>query len=78
MFVLHRGGIGGGRKGTGTCDFLAWYPRESRGKPVAVEEGTRATTPRMLVGPLNDESLLQGIHALVRDVLAFKQAATCR
>jgi 5-methylcytosine-specific restriction protein A len=78
VFVLHRGGIGGGRPGIGKHAFLKAAAALPQRKLVEVEERVHATASCIPVGRLNDESLVQGIYSLVRDVLAFKQEVAGR
>jgi 5-methylcytosine-specific restriction protein A len=78
VFLLHRGGIGGGRQGIGRRAFLAWYKQVSPGRLIGLEEGKRAADKCILVGHLVDDELLGGIYSLVQSVRNFKNSVSNR
>lgn len=71
--VLHRGGIGGGRKGIGKHAFLDWYRERVPTRFVQVAEGSRDPAECILLGTIGDQGLLEGLIEFARDVLEFKR-----
>jgi len=74
--LLHRGGIGGGRRGIGKRAFLDWYRRRRRGRLVAVAEGGPSPTEAILIGSVGRRELVEGLYDFVHDVQDFKTWAT--
>ena len=68
-FVLHRGRIGGGRKGIGKETFKSWY----RGKWVEVYDELGNQEEAILIGSLNSKKLSVKIRDFVKEVAKFKQ-----
>ncbi len=73
VFILHRGGIGGGREGVGKSAFLAWYEPRALSRFTEVDEGSTKPARAIAVGRLSDERLLEGFYSFVRDVHDFKK-----
>jgi len=73
IFLLHRGGIGGGREGIGKRAFVAWCRRKRPPKWVEVDEGEGSSAYAVLVGSLTAETFLEDLTSFVRDVFEFKR-----
>ncbi len=71
-FILHRGKIGGGRKGIGKEAFKNWY----RGKWVEVFDELKNQEEAILIGSLNSKYLSARIREFVKEVASFKQEVT--
>lgn len=67
-FILHRGKIGGGRRGIGKALFQEQY----RGKYVTAIDG-EVDTEFALIGDVNSEKLIQQIASFVREVHRIKE-----
>jgi 5-methylcytosine-specific restriction enzyme A len=76
VYLLHRGSIGGGRKGIGKQAFLGWYKQEYPDKLVDVSEGNRRITEAVHVTHLTSTDLKEDISSFVRNVGRFKLRAT--
>ena len=76
LTVLHRGNMGGGRRGVGKLAFLAWYEQEGQCAWADVDEGVRTPARAILIGRLDDDGLLEGLYKFVNDVRRFKDRAT--
>jgi hypothetical protein len=68
-FLLHRGGVGGGRKGIGRNAFTDWY----RAKPVEIDEGNSTFGTALLVTALDGPSFLDDLRYFVESVAQFKK-----
>lgn len=68
-YLLHRGRIGGGRRGIGKDSFKAWY----RGSWVKVSEPEGVVSEAILLGPLGQSGLVTPIKTFVREVDNFKK-----
>src|SRR6266498_5567827 len=64
ILLLHRGRIGGGRKGVGREAFTGWY----RGEQVEIEEGSGAVGNAILVTSLSSPSFLDDLTYFVQNV----------
>lgn len=67
-FVLHRGKIGGGRKGIGKSSFQEKY----RGKIITAIDGDRESE-FALVGDLNSKNLVQQVCSFIKEVYRIKE-----
>jgi hypothetical protein len=70
IYLLHRGKIGGGRKGISKSDFLPFY-RRAGGVLERVLDGNRISY-MIVIGALSDEKLPAHIAAFVHTVASFK------
>ena len=70
-YILHRGKVGGGRKGIGKDSFKNWY----RGKWVDVYDELGNAEETILIGSLNEKSLIGKVRAFVKEVELFKEEA---
>ncbi len=71
-FILHRGKIGGGRKGIGKKAFKNWY----RGKWVKVYDELGNQEEAILISSLKSKYLSVRIRDFVKEVASFKQEVT--
>ncbi len=71
-FLLHRGRIGGGRKGVGKNAFQAWY----RGVWVQVYDQDGTEDDVILVATLGSDGLMDQIRCFVQEVAKFKDEVT--
>ena len=71
-FILHRGKIGGGRKGIGKDRFKNWY----RGKWVNVFDDQGNPEEGILISSISSKNLVAKITAFVREVAEFKDDVT--
>ena len=69
VYLVHRGKVGGGRKGIGMNAFLAWYP----GALVLINDKVRHSKV-IVIGALDDEKLIENLAAFTKSVAAFKDA----
>jgi hypothetical protein len=69
VFLLHRGGVGGGRKGIGRDTFTNWY----RGKWVEIDEGEGFVNSAILVTALNASTFFENLLFFVKKVADFKR-----
>lgn len=68
-FILHRGGIGGGRRGIGKDAFKNWY----RGKWIGVYDDSGNQEEAILISSLSSKGLATKIHRFVKEVAQFKE-----
>ena len=68
-YLLHRGGVGGGRKGVGKESFRLWY----RGAWTTVYDENGNCDEIILVGPLGNNELLSPLRTFVHEVFNFKK-----
>lgn len=68
VYLMHDGGIGGGRKGIGKAAFLDFIS-----DPLVEVEGTRRTRSALMIANLDDAGLPALIWRFVRKVDAFKR-----
>ena len=77
LYLLHNGGIGGGKKGIGKRSFLEWYSEwYSRFDPMRDVENDKGSkiNEGILVGNISDErNFLDDLEAFIRKVRFFKQ-----
>jgi hypothetical protein len=71
IFLMHSGGVGGGRKGIGKIAFLVY----SKAKLIDVIEKDGSTRSGIVVAKLNDPYLTDCIWTFVKNVQKFKEAA---
>ena len=77
LFLLHGGGIGGGREGVSKSEFLKWYLQYDHMRDVEIDGGSRKKG--ILVGNISDEgSFLDDLEKFIRKVWLFKMLATNR
>lgn len=75
LFLLHRGRIGGGRKGIGLRAFHKWYSQFTPMKDIEISEGKIKKC--ILIGNISDErSFLGDLEIFITNVWVFKQLAT--
>ncbi|MEM3421926.1 MAG: hypothetical protein QW315_06700 [Candidatus Hadarchaeum sp.] len=70
LFILHRGKIGGGRKGIGKEKFKNWY----RGKWVQVFDDQGNDEEAILISSISSNYLLPKLTEFVREVAKFKES----
>lgn len=70
-YLLHRGKIGGGKKGIGKREFEAWY----RGPWVDVYSTDGFVNEVILVAELESEDIIEQIRHFVEEVYQFKKEA---
>lgn len=70
LYLLHRGGIGGGRKGIGKTEFLRHYTRLS--PVVNINDGRDASSSAIVVAVLVDPAAVAEVSAFVHSVARFK------
>ena len=68
-FLLHRGKIGGGRKGIGKEAFKNWY----RGKWVEVFDGINNKEEAILISSINSPKFTYNLSEFVREIAKFKE-----
>jgi hypothetical protein len=67
VYLAHRGGIGGGRKGIGKKAFLDWYPE----KLESTYDGEHYSDI-IIIGSLDDKTVVGNLAEFTRYVAAFK------
>jgi hypothetical protein len=67
VFVVHRGRVGGGRKGIGKEAFLAWYD----GALALTKDGSQHNSV-IVIGALDDPALLDNLALFINKVATFK------
>ena len=72
VFILHRGRIGGGRKGVGKDSFKRWY----RGSWVEVSERNKNTSEAILITSIYSKKIIPNIYNFVSQVKQFKDEVT--
>jgi 5-methylcytosine-specific restriction protein A len=72
-FLLHRGRIGGGRKGIGKGAFLGWYPDN---KKVNAFNADGSSQEAILITGLESKTFLEDLEGFVQNVADFKEAIT--
>lgn len=72
VYLMHDGGIGGGKKGVGAAAFLAW----SKSKLVEVERSEGPPRFGIIIGKVDDEDLASRIWRFVTLVRSFKDAVS--
>jgi hypothetical protein len=69
-YLAHSGGVGGGQKGVGQTEFLAWTPRPR----VDVFDSEGARRHVVLVMPIDGDGVAAPLAAFVQDIAEFKEA----
>jgi hypothetical protein len=72
VYLMHDGGVGGGRQGVGRDPFLAW----SSAKPEPVVDSHRALRLGIVVAPVDSRTTAGDIARFIRLVVDFKQAVS--
>lgn len=72
VFLMHRGKIGGGRKGIGRKEFLNWYPKNL----ATVIDAEENEDSAILVAEITPKTFIQKLTAFINDVYQFKQYIT--
>jgi hypothetical protein len=72
VFILHRGRIGGGRKGVGKDSFKEWY----RGSWVQVSEDNKKSCEAILITSIHSKKAISNIYNFVSQVKQFKDEVT--
>ncbi|WP_165667187.1 hypothetical protein [Metapseudomonas otitidis] len=70
VYLMHDGGVGGGRRGIGQENFLRWSSKH----PVPVMASDGSERFGIIVSGLDDESLSVNISSFVQSVIDFKAA----
>lgn len=70
IYLMHDGGIGGGRRGIGRYSFLAW----SGVKPIAVTDSSGKIRLGIFVAEIDGSSTAKDVGSFVNRVVAFKNA----
>jgi hypothetical protein len=68
VYLMHDGGIGGGKPGVGRTQFLAW----TRPELFLVERANRKPREAMLIGRVDSPDFPSRLWRLVKAVRAFK------
>lgn len=68
-YLLHRGGVGGGKKGIGKESFRSWY----RGSWITLYDEDEYFDEAILVGPLGTGKLIGPLRTFVYEVANFKR-----
>lgn len=71
VFLLHRGRIGGGRKGIGKNSFISWYSR-----PLIEVQNEDEIEKALLIGDISKDDFVKNLAGFVRNVASFKLFAT--
>lgn len=69
-YLVHRGKVGGGRKGIGKKAFMAWYQ-----EPIYLVNDSGRQSEMIIIGALDDEKLIGNLAAFTYSVAAFKNEA---
>lgn len=72
IYLLHRGKVGGGRKGIGKSEFISWY----KGKIVTVDELDGHLSKLLMVTSIRGPHIDQKIAQFVMKVDQFKSGVT--
>lgn len=73
IYVLHRGKIGGGRKGIGKNAFLSFFAGTGPIRPTS--DGDQES-PLIVIGALDDSTFIPALGAFVHQVARFKRLVT--
>lgn len=68
IYLLHRGKIGGGRKGIGKKAFLDWYKKEL----VTLNDSSNKEHHAIMIGEIASESFIDNLEKFVSHVYEFK------
>lgn len=72
VFLLHRGRIGGGRKGIGKHSFKEWY----RGSWVKASEGNKKIFEAIMITRIDSKYVIPNIYNFILQVKQFKDEVT--
>jgi hypothetical protein len=85
LYLIHRGKVGGGRKGVGKNAFLRWYTGESESKAgdqslyggelIEISDGDQVT-PVIVIGALDEPRFLDRLTEFVRCSSEFRELAS--
>lgn len=85
IYLIHRGKVGGGKKGVGKSAFLRWYTGESEtkageqslhgGELIEMMDGNKVT-PVIVIGGLEEPRLLDRLTQFVLCAKEFRQLAS--
>jgi hypothetical protein len=70
IYLMHDGGVGGGKKGVNRNNFLAW----SSARPVSVSDTRGDVRLGIIVSALDSHNLADDVARFVQQVLAYKEA----
>jgi len=70
VYLMHDGGVGGGKRGVGRAAFLAW----SNSELLEVERGKRGPREGVMIGRVDSRDLTSRLWRYVQLVRAFKDA----
>lgn len=70
IYLAHRGGVGGGRKGIGKQAFMSWYP----GAISHVRDGDQISE-MIIIDALDSPDLLKKLAAFTTNASTFKEVA---
>jgi hypothetical protein len=68
IYLMHRGKVGGGRKGIGKAAFVEWY----NGKTFTVDELDGRSSEAFMVTSINDSKIVDNVTRYVMKVAQFK------
>ncbi len=69
VYLMHRGRVGGGRKGIGKTAFVSWY----KGRARTVYEQDERSSKAFLVTAIHDPHIANKVVRFVQDVSRFKR-----
>ena len=69
VYLMHRGRVGGGRKGIGKTAFVSWY----KGRSLNVDERDGRSSKAFLVTSIRDPDIANKIFEFVQKVAHFKR-----
>lgn len=72
IFLMHRGKVGGGRKGIGKNAFLGWYESDVQ----QVDSGDGKTEEALIITSLKPKDFIGGLTSFIEKVSQFKVLAT--
>jgi len=72
VFLMHRGRVGGGRKGVGKNSFLQWYSQNS----IPVKDSDDGDHRAIKIGEISSEGFIVDLAVFVKAVWQFKQYVT--
>lgn len=87
LYLIHRGKVGGGRKGVGKNAFLRWYTGESEsttgdqslygGELIEIDDGDQIS-PVIVIGALDEPRFLDRLAEFVRCSSEFRELAAAK
>lgn len=72
IFLLHRGRVGGGRKGIGKNAFLSWYPSPT----ITVYDEKEHEEQALIVGSINSAAFIDETANFIQNVALFREIVT--